>query len=63
MLHADTFSGLTNIMDSVYRVWDGWWGWVGGEPKAGSSINLNRKTATVCSLKCTDSHSSLARPV
>ena len=35
----------------------------GGEPKAGSSIHLNRQAAIVCSLKYTDSHSSLARPV
>ena len=33
----------------------------GGEPKMGSSIYLNRKAANVCSLKCTDSHSSLVR--
>ena len=55
-------------MDSVYRGWVGWRGvgWaegVGGELKAGSSINLNGKAAIVCSLKCTDSHSSPARPV
>ena len=55
---SDTFSGLINIMDSVYRVWVG-----GGEPKAGSSIHLNRKAAIVCSLKCTDSHRSLVRPM
>ena len=36
---------------------------MGGEPKAGSSIHLNRKAAIVCSLKCTDSHSSPARLV
>ena len=36
---------------------------VGGELKAGSSIHLNRKAAIVCSLKCTDSYSSPARPV
>ena len=36
---------------------------VSGEPKVGSSIHLNRKVAIVCSLKCTDSHSSPARPV
>ena len=34
---------------------------VGGELKAGSSINLNRKVAAImCSLKCTDSHSYLS---
>ena len=38
-------------------------GWAGGEPQAGSSIHLNRKAAIVCSLKCTDIHSSPARPV
>ena len=33
---------------------------VGGEePKAGFSMHLNRKAAIVCSLKCTDNHSSL----
>ena len=26
----------------------------GGEPKAGSSIHLDRTAAIVCSLKCTD---------
>ena len=41
---SDTFPGLSNIMDSVYR---GWWGGVGGEPKAGSSIHLTGKAATV----------------
>ena len=51
------FSGFTNIMDSVYR------GWVDGVPQAGPSIHLNRKAAIVCSLKCTDSHNSPARPV
>ena len=29
----------------------------------GSSIHLNKKAAIVCSLKCTDIHSSPARPV
>ena len=60
------FSGLTNIMDSVYRKWVGGrgMGWVvevDGEPKAGSSIYMNRKAAIVCPLKCTNSHSSPAR--
>ena len=56
------FPGLINIMDSDYRWWVGEWA-VGtdGEPKAGSSIHLNRKTAIVYSLKCTDSHSLLVR--
>ena len=35
----------------------------GREPKADSSIHLNRKTAIMCSMKCTDSHSSLFRPI
>ena len=55
-------------MDSVYRGWMGgrgmrWAVETGGEPKAGSSMHLKRKAAIVCSLKCTDSHSSPARPV
>ena len=36
----------------------GWVAGVGGEPKAGSFIHLNRKAGIVCSLKCTNSHSS-----
>ena len=36
---------------------------VDGKPKAGSCIHLNKKAAIVCSLKSTDSHSSLVRPV
>ena len=55
-------------MDSVYRGWagrsgKGWAVRAGGEPKVSSSIHLNGKATTVCSLKCTDSHSSLARLV
>ena len=34
----------------------------GGEPKVGLSIYLNRKVVIVCSLKCTDNHSSPAWP-
>ena len=34
-----------------------------GEPKAGSSIHLIGKAAIVCPLKCTNSHSSLVRPI
>ena len=55
-------------MDSVYRGWAGrkGVGWVvgaGGEPKAGFSIHLTGKAAIVCPLKCTNSHSSLVRPI
>ena len=55
-------------MDSVYRGWVSgrgveWAVGAGGEPLVGSSLHLNRKAAIVCSLKCTDSHSSPARPV
>ena len=32
-----------------------------GEPKVGFSIYLTRKAAIVCSLKCTNIHSSLVR--
>ena len=54
-------------MDWVYRGWAGgrgvgWAMGAGGEPKAGPSTHLNRKAAIVCSLKCTDSQSSLVRP-
>ena len=42
-------------------------GWVGGGggwgTVGGLFIHLNRKAAIVCSLKCIDIHSSLARPV
>ena len=34
-----------------------------GELKAGSSIHLNRKGAIVCSLKYTNSYSSLVRAI
>ena len=34
-----------------------------GEPKAGSSIHLNRKVAIVCSVKSTKSHGLLVRPI
>ena len=33
------------------------------EPKVGSFIHLTRKAAIVYSLKCTDGHSSLVRPI
>ena len=38
-------------------------GGAGEELKAGSSIHLNRKAAIVCSLKCTNIHSSLVRQI
>ena len=50
------FSGLTTIGG-------GWAVEVGGDPQAGFYIHLNRKAAIMCSLKCTDSHSSPARTV
>ena len=41
----------------------GWAVEAGGEPKVGSSMHLSRKAAIVCSLKFTNSHSSLVRPI
>ena len=62
------FPGLSDIMDSVYRGWtggrgdevDGGGGW-GAE--GGFLHTFDRKAAIVYSLKCTNSHSSLVRPI